>query len=108
MGGHAVYVACSTLCFAKLSLDDALHTIREMRFAKADLSVHDGGPHLTPAEIVADVGKVVQRLKAANLPLAALHLNLTADAREPFRALCRFARLMTVPVLTVHGPTMKK
>jgi sugar phosphate isomerase/epimerase len=99
-----VYVACSTLCFGRKSLDEALHAIREMRYAKADLAVHDGGPHLTPSDIAADVGKVVTRLKAANLPLAALHVKMdptAAETRDRFRVLCRFARLMTVPVLTV-------
>ena len=50
-----MYVACSTLSFSKLSLEDALRTVREMRFTKADLAIHDDGPHLTPAEVAADV-----------------------------------------------------
>src|SRR5205823_12864914 len=72
--GTAVYVACSTLCFSKLPLEDALHTIREMQFQKADLAIHDPGPHLTPAEVAADLGRVPTRLKAAHLPLAAFEL----------------------------------
>jgi sugar phosphate isomerase/epimerase len=104
-GDHAVYVACSTLCFTRLSLDDALHTIREMRFAKADLAVHAAGPHLTPAEVAADVGRVAQRLKAGNLPLAAIHLDTgsadAADARAQLRAVARLARVSATPLLTV-------
>lgn len=100
-----MYVACSTLCFTKLPLDDALRTIREMRFPKADLAVHAAGPHLTPAEVTADPGGVVKRLKAANLPLAAVHLDTGAvdptTAREHLRAVCRLARVLAVPLLTV-------
>jgi sugar phosphate isomerase/epimerase len=100
-----VYVACSTLSFSKLSLEDALRTVREMRFTKADLAIHDDGPHLTPAEVAADVTRTAQRLKAANLPLAAIHLNIgCADgdkARTQFRAVCRLARVSTVPLVTV-------
>jgi sugar phosphate isomerase/epimerase len=100
-----VYVACSTLSFSKLSLEDALRTIREMRFSKADLAIHDDGPHLTPLEVATDPGRVSQRLKAANLPLAAIHLSIDctdpADARGRFRAVCRLARVSTVPLLTV-------
>jgi sugar phosphate isomerase/epimerase len=100
-----VYVACSTLCFSTLTLEDALRTIRELHFPKADLAIHDPGPHLTPAEVAADVGKVAQRLKAANLPLAAFHLRIgTSDpaaAREQLRAVCRLARVSTVPLLAV-------
>src|SRR5436190_1168842 len=104
-GGIAVYVACSTLSFGKLSLEDALRTVREMRFTKADLAVHDDGPHLTPAEVAADPARAAQRLKAANLPLAAIHLCVASDdpaeARARFRAVCRLARVSTVPLVTV-------
>jgi sugar phosphate isomerase/epimerase len=100
-----VYVACSTLSFSKLSLEDALRTVREMRFTKADLAIHDDGPHLTPAEVAADLGRVAQRLRAANLPLAAIHLDAVPDsslaARTQFRAVCRLARVSTVPLVTV-------
>ena len=100
-----MFVACSTLSFSKLSLEDALRTVREMRFTKADLAIHDDGPHLTPAEVVADVGRIAQRLKAANLPRAAIHLSIGCpdedEARAQFRAACRLARVSTVPLVTV-------
>ncbi len=102
-----MYVACSTLSFSKLSLEDALRTIREMRFTKADLAIHDSGPHLTPLDVVADTQRVAQRLKAANLPLAAIHLSIgcpdPGDARERLRAVCRLARVSTVPLVTVSA-----
>jgi sugar phosphate isomerase/epimerase len=100
-----VYVACSTLCFTRLPLEDALRTIREMHFPKADLAVHHAGPHLTPAEVLADPGKAAQRLKAANLPVAAFHVVIgnpdPAAAQAEFRAVCRLARVATVPIVTV-------
>ena len=83
-GGHAVYVACSTLCFSRLPLDEALRTIREFRFTKADLAVGPAGAQLTPAEISADMVRVAQRLKAGNLPLAAIRFDCNA-AVEPRR-----------------------
>ncbi|HEY3788675.1 MAG TPA: TIM barrel protein [Urbifossiella sp.] len=76
-----------------------------MQFPKADLAIHDAGPHLTPAEVAADVMRVSQRLKASNLPLAAFHLDLVNDdpelARKRLRAVCRLARVSTVPLLTI-------
>ena len=100
-----MYVACSTLSFSKLSLEDALRTIREMRFTKADLAIHDDGPHLTPGEVADDTTRVAQRLKASNLALAALHLDLSSldspEARKQFRAVCRLARVSTVPLVTI-------
>ncbi len=100
-----MYVACSTLCFGKLSLEDALQTIREMRFAKADLAIHADGPHLTPVEVTADPGRAALILKTANIPLAAIHLDVGAaspiDARTQLKAVARLARVSTTPVLTV-------
>ena len=99
-----MYVACSTLCFAGRPLEDALQAIREMHFPKADLAVHADGPHLTPAEVAVDPGKVAQRLRTANQPLAAFHVDITArggEAKRQLAAVCRLARVMTVPVLTV-------
>ena len=100
-----MYVACSTLCFGKLPLDEALRVIREMHFAKADLALHEPGPHLRPSEVAADVTRVAQKLKTANLPFAAFHLDLTeadgADACGRLKAVCRLARVLAVPILTV-------
>jgi len=105
-----VYVACSTLCFSKLSLEEALRTIREMQFPKADLAIHEPGPHLKPSEVTADLGKVAQRLKAANLPLAAFHVTIQAaspdEACKQLRAVCRLARVSTVPLLTIPAATV--
>src|SRR5262249_19048173 len=88
--GYAVYVACSTLCFSKMSLEEALRTIGEMQSPKADLAIHDPGPHISPAEVATDVGRVAQRLKAANLPFAAFPLGLgcanSDEARRQLRA----------------------
>ncbi len=100
-----MYVACSTLCLCKLPLEDALRTIREMRFAKADLAVHAAGPHLRPEEVAADPPRAAQFLKSANLPLAAIHLDTgpaaPADARKRVRAVAGLARVSTTPLLTV-------
>lgn len=107
LGGHAVYVACSTLCFTKLLLEDALQTIREMHFAKADLAIHPGGPHVAPEDLIADSGRIAQRLRASNLPLAAIHLDLggtdTELDRAHLRAAARLARISTTPLLTVSA-----
>lgn len=104
-----MYVACSTLCFSKLPLEDALRAIRELQFPKADLAIHDPGPHLTPAEVTADLTRVAQKLKAANLPLAAFHVGISPGApgaKSQLKAVCRLARVSTVPVLTIPAAPM--
>jgi len=76
-----------------------------MRFTKADLAIHAVGPHLTPAEVTADPGRWAQVLKSANLPLAAIHLDVgdaqPDEARTQLRAVSRLARLSSTPLLTV-------
>jgi len=100
-----VYVACSTLCFAKLPFDEALRVMREMRFVKIDLAIHEEGPHLKPSEVAADVGKIAVRMKATNLAVAAIHAQFaehdSAEVRVHLKALCRLARILAVPLLTV-------
>jgi sugar phosphate isomerase/epimerase len=102
-----VYVACSTLCFSRLSLEGALQAIREMHFAKGDLTIHADGPHLTPTELAQEPGRVAQRLKAANLPLAAIHLECgtvaAAVAREQLRLVARLARVSSTPLITLSA-----
>ena len=99
-----MYVSCSTLCFARFSLDDCLKTIRETHFNKADLTIRTNGPHLTPADVAADVGKVCTRLKGANIAYAAIDCGAYDDTPERFRAICRLARLLAVPTVTVTPP----
>lgn len=100
-----MYVACSTLCFSRLSLEDALQTIREMHFAKADLAIHAAGPHLSPTELTLDPVRTTQRLRAANLPLAAIHLDTGSTGAEEacnhLRHVCRLARVSNTPLVTV-------
>lgn len=99
-----MYVACSSLCFASQPLGEAFRTIREMHFSKVDLTIHRNGPHLTPAEVFADVSKTATQLKASNLAFAALHVGHCEEAEshpDHFRAICRLARLLAVPTVTV-------
>jgi sugar phosphate isomerase/epimerase len=99
-----VHVACSSLCFASHTLSDAFRIIREMHFSKVDLAIHPEGPHLTPADVAADVGKIATQLKSSNLAFAALHAGACEreDPKPPhFRAICRLARLLAVPTVTV-------
>lgn len=100
-----MYVSCSTLCFARQPLDEALKSIRDMRFPKADLAIHADGPHLRPADVAADPARIAQKLKASTLQFAAFHLDLGPatgqEAEGQLRAVCRLARLLAVPLVTV-------
>ena len=103
-----MYVACSTLCFARHSLDRALRAIAELQFSKFDLALHEGGRHLKPSEVAADVVAAAARLRyGPGLAPAAFSVEIEAqsddDYDRQFAAVCRLARLSMVPVVTLSA-----
>jgi sugar phosphate isomerase/epimerase len=100
-----VYVACSSLCFSRYPLAHALHAISELNFHKVDLALHESGPHLKPSEVLADVNRVANRLRKANVAFAAFHVEIEApDAerhRDQLRAVCRLGRVLAVPLVNI-------
>jgi sugar phosphate isomerase/epimerase len=100
-----VYVACSSLCFSRYSLSDALYAISELNFHKVDLALHDDGPHLRPADVRADVNRVANMLRKANVAFAAFHVQIGStepdEHKETLRAVCRLGRVLAVPVVNI-------
>ena len=101
-----MFVACSTLCFARYPLEQALRTIIELGFGKADVALHERGPHLRPSEVAADVHRAAQELRIGpGLAPAAFSVVIeavdAADYVQQFKAVCRLACLSTVPVLSL-------
>lgn len=100
-----MYVACSSLCFSRYPLADALHAISELRFHKVDLALHESGSHLKPSDVVADMNRVAQMLRKANVAYAAFHVQIEApDAekyRDTLRAVCRLGRVLAVPLVNI-------
>ena len=107
-----MYVACSTLCFARYPLERALRVIGELEFSKLDVAIHERGPHLRPSEVAADVALAAQRIRIGpSLTPAAFSVEIeagsAAEYQHQLRAVCRLARLSTVSIITVpaagHG-----
>jgi sugar phosphate isomerase/epimerase len=101
-----VYVACSTLCFSKYPLEQALRKIAELEFGKFEIAIHEESPHLRPSEVASDVMAVAQRLRMGpGLAPVAFSLQFTtADEAEHLRqlqAVCRLARVCAAPVVTI-------
>jgi len=101
-----VYVACSTLCFARHPLERALRIIGELEFSKLDVAIHEKGPHLKPSEVAADVGLAAQRIRIGpSLTPAAFSVQIEANSAEEYqrqlRAVCRLARMSTVSIIAV-------
>jgi sugar phosphate isomerase/epimerase len=101
-----VYVACSTLCFARHPLERALRVIGELEFSKLDVAIHERGPHLRPSEVLEDVPLAAQRIRIGpSLTPAAFSVEIEADTPEDYqrqlRAICRLARMSAVTTVTV-------
>ncbi|HEY1381306.1 MAG TPA: sugar phosphate isomerase/epimerase, partial [Gemmataceae bacterium] len=102
-----MFVACSTLCFGRQPLPDALRTISELGFNKVDVAVREDGPHLKPSEVAADVGRAVLQLRAGHgLTVAALHVEPAAglsreQTAEQLKAVCRLARVLATPLVSI-------
>jgi sugar phosphate isomerase/epimerase len=101
-----VYVACSTLCFARCPLDNALRMIGELEFSKVDVAIHEHGAHLRPSDVASDIALAAQRIRIGpSLSPAAFSVEI--DAQQPddyirqLRAVCRLARLSAVSLLTI-------
>jgi sugar phosphate isomerase/epimerase len=103
-----VYVACSTLCFGRLSLEDALRVIAEQQFSKFDAAIHEHGQQLRPSEVAADVNAALARLRyGPGLMPVAFSVDIDApDEAEyirQFKAVCRLSRISAVPLLSIEA-----
>jgi sugar phosphate isomerase/epimerase len=104
----AVFVACSTLCFGRLPLEDALGIIAELEFSKFEAAIHEHGRQLRPSEIVADIGHAAARLRHGP-GLTPTAFSVEIDAATPaehdrqFQAVCRLARVSAVPLITIKA-----
>jgi sugar phosphate isomerase/epimerase len=101
-----VYVACSSLCFSRQPLEQALRTIADLGFSKVDVALHEHGAHLKPSQIVDDVSAAGQSLRIGpGLAPAAFSVEIATDheaeAHKQILGVCRLARLSTAPLLTI-------
>jgi len=101
-----VYVACSTLCFARYPLDQALRRIAELEFGKVDVAIHEHGPHLRPSEVAADISLAAQRIRIGpSLNPAAFSVEIETPDEQEYRrqllAIFHLARLTTVATVTI-------
>ncbi len=105
-----MFVACSTLCFAREPLETALRQIAELEFDKFELALVEDGQHLRPSEAGDNPEAALQRLRSGpSLIPSSLHIDFgTVDWSDPvtrkrFDGLCRLAKSLSVAVLTMHA-----
>lgn len=101
-----MYVACSTLCFARHPLEKALRIIAELEFSKVDIAIHESGPHLKPSDVLKDVTAAAQAIRIGpSLSPAAFSVEIEAPTQDEYdaqlRAVCKLARSSAVSVITM-------
>lgn len=103
-----MFVACSTLCFAREPLDQALRLIAELEFDKFELAIVEEGQHLRPSQVGDDIDAALQLVRRGpSLTPSSIHLDFgPVDWNDPamrrrFDAHCRFAKALSVAVLTM-------
>ena len=105
-----MFVACSTLCFAREPLETALRQIAELEFDKFELALVEDGQHLRPSEAGDNPEAALQRLRSGpSLIPSSLYIDFgPVDWSDPvtrkrFDGLCRLAKSLSVAVLTLHA-----
>ncbi|MFI5457779.1 MAG: sugar phosphate isomerase/epimerase family protein [Isosphaerales bacterium] len=103
-----MFVACSTLCFARESLETALRQIAELEFDKFELALVEDGQHMRPSEAGDNPEAALQRLRSGpSLIPSSLQIDFGAVdwslpvTRKRFDGLCRLAKSLSVAVLTI-------
>jgi sugar phosphate isomerase/epimerase len=104
-----VFVACSTRCFSKETLESALRHIAELEFNKIDLAVVEESDHLRPSEVTENLETALHRIRIGpSLTPSALDVDFgpvddPKVLRRRFEAMCRLAKPLTVAVLTMKA-----
>src|SRR5271155_4085185 len=101
-----MYVACSTLCFARMPLERALRLMAELEFSKVDVAICEHGSHLKPSEVANDVAEAALRIRIGpSLTPAAFSAEFDAASDEEYlrqlKAICKLARITAVPLISV-------
>ncbi len=100
-----MFIACSTLCFARLPLQGALRLMAELEFSKVDIAIAEHGTHLKPSEIAEDIAKAALSVRIGpSLTPAAYSVEFAAAGDEYLRqlkAICKLARITAVPLLCI-------
>lgn len=107
-----MFVACSTLCFGRHTLEQALEAAAQLRFSKFEAAIHETGHQLRPSEVAADVHAAAERLRCGpGLMPSAFNVEITADDEDEFhrqfKAVCRLARVSAVPVITLKAADLE-
>lgn len=100
-----MFVAASTECFPDLSLDGALSRLVDLEFTDVEIDIHEGGNHLKPSQVHADLERAIATCRATyRLNVAAYSVEIAAEGPEYFEqwaSCCKLAKATKVVCLAV-------
>ncbi len=102
-----MFVACSTLCFSKLTLASALRQIAELEFTKIELAlVEEEGAQLRPSEVEENMEAALAKIRQGpSLTISSLYVDFgpleEKELSRRFESICRLAKNLTVAVLAM-------
>ncbi|MCS7015438.1 MAG: sugar phosphate isomerase/epimerase [Gemmatales bacterium] len=103
-------LACSTLAFTRYSLEEALQSMVDLGFNRAEVAILPHSPHLTAEQVCQNPPGTLERLRSVSgISIAAFLLELGDMSlrvwQEQFPEVCRLANLMGIVTVTVAaGP----
>jgi sugar phosphate isomerase/epimerase len=101
-----MFIACSTLCFARMPLEQALRLMAELEFSKVDVAIHEDCHHLKPSEVVPDIAQAALKIRIGpSLTPAAFSVEFATTDDEQYltqlKAICKLARAANVSLLCI-------
>ena len=102
-----MFVAASTDCFQKLTLDAALKKIFDLEYTRVEIVLRESGNQLKPSQVVADLDSAVVACRDTHR-LTPVAYYFDADPEGPefykqFTAICKLAKATKVVVVTVRA-----
>ncbi len=98
-------VAASTECFPDLSLADNISRLVDLEFTAFELAIHEGGNHLKPSQVEADLEETVRLCSQTQrlIPVAfSVDIHAEGDRYyQQFAACTKLAKAMKVISITV-------
>jgi sugar phosphate isomerase/epimerase len=101
-----VFVAASTDCFPGVPLDEALSRLVDLEFNRVEIAIRGDGPGLRPADVLADVDKVIAQCRNTQrlTPVAyAVDPDPGDNYYKQFAACCKLAKATKVVTITVRS-----
>lgn len=102
-----MYVAASTDCYARLSLEGALSKLADMEYGRVEVAVREAGDQLKPSQVAADPEGAVRRCRDLHrLTPVAYFVDIQAKGPtyfEQFTACTKLAKATKAVVITVRA-----